>query len=82
MQFSHKILLRTSVFLWVIWGAVHILAGIIVLASDASGGFAAIADNIDPNLLQADYHQAIAGILNRHGWNLLWFGAATAVASF
>ena len=81
MQPHHKILLRISVLLWVIWGGVHILAGVIVLSSDPSGGFAAIADNVEPSLLQANYHPAIAGILNQHGWNLLWFGLATALGS-
>ncbi|WP_424969638.1 hypothetical protein [Dinoroseobacter sp. S76] len=65
--------------LWVIWGLVHTLAGVIVLSSDASGGFQAIADAVAPELLQAEYHPAAAGILNQHGWNLGWFGVATCI---
>lgn len=65
--------------LWVIWGLVHTLAGVIVLSSDASGGFQAIADAVAPALLQAEYHPAVAGILNQHGWNLGWFGVATCI---
>ena len=60
-------------------GAVHAFAGVIVLNSDASGGFAAIADAVDPALLAGDYHPAAGGILNQHGWNLLWFGVATLI---
>ncbi|MEM6514300.1 MAG: hypothetical protein AAF660_14920 [Pseudomonadota bacterium] len=71
--------LRLSAVLWVIWGLVHALAGFIVLSSDASGGFQAIADAVDPELLAADYHEAVGGILNQHGWNLGWFGLATIV---
>ncbi|KAJ55611.1 hypothetical protein ACMU_13035 [Actibacterium mucosum KCTC 23349] len=65
--------------LWVIWGLVHMLAGVIVLSSDASGGFAAIADAVPAEALVHSYHEAVGGILNQHGWNLLWFGAATVI---
>lgn len=65
--------------LWVIWGVVHALAGGIVLGSDASGGFQAVADAVAPELLQAEYHPAVGGILNQHGWNLGWFGVATVI---
>lgn len=71
--------LKIATVLWVIWGAVHAFAGVIVLTSDASGGFAAIADAVDPALLAGDYHPAAGGILNQHGWNLLWFGVATLI---
>ncbi len=74
-------LLRTSAILWVVWGAVHAFAGFIVLSNDASGGFQAIADAIDPELLEAAYHPAVGGILNQHGWNLGWFGLATVVGA-
>jgi hypothetical protein len=72
-------LLKVAAVLWVIWGLVHLLAGVIVLTSDASGGFAAIADAIDAETLAADYAPAVGGILNQHGWNLGWFGVATIV---
>ena len=69
--------LKVAAVLWVIWGLVHTLAGVMVLMSDASGGFAAIADAIYPAVLQAEYHPAVGGVLNQHGWNLGWFGIAT-----
>ncbi len=72
-------LLKVTTVLWVIWGLVHLLAGIIVLSSDASGGFAAIADAIDPATLAHDYEPAVGGILNQHGWNLAWGGVATVI---
>ena len=71
--------LKAATVLWLIWGAVHVLAGIMVLTSDAAGGLSAIADGVDAALLSGDYHPAIGGILNQHGWNLLWFGGATLV---
>ncbi|MEO0400362.1 MAG: hypothetical protein AAF224_13180 [Pseudomonadota bacterium] len=74
--------LKIAAVLWVIWGAVHMLAGAIVIPASASAGFAAIADAVDPALLEADYHPAVSGILNQHGWNLLWGGLATVVGAF
>lgn len=70
-------LLKTAPILWIIWGLVHVLAGVIVLNSDASGGFQAIADAVSAEALQADYHAAVGGVLNQHGWNLAWFGVVT-----
>lgn len=76
---TQSLALKIAAVLWVIWGLVHAFAGIVVLSSDASGGFAAIADAVDPALLAADYHPAVGAILNQHAWNLLWFGVATIV---
>ena len=73
--------LKVAAVLWVIWGLVHMLAGVMIISQDASGGFAAIADAIDPAALVADYHPAVGGILNQHGFNLLWIGLTTIVAA-
>ncbi|MEM7270254.1 MAG: hypothetical protein AAF401_13530 [Pseudomonadota bacterium] len=73
--------LKVAAVLWVIWGLVHCLAGVIVLSSDPSGGFAAVADAVDPAALAGDYHGAVGGLLNQHGWNLLWFGVVTLVGA-
>ena len=81
MSSQKKFALRVAAVLWVIWGLVHALAGVIVLTSDATSGFQAIADSVDPNLLINDYHEAVGGILNQHGWNLAWFGLATIVGA-
>ena len=75
------LLLRISTVLWVIWGAVHLFAGYVVISSDASGGFAAIADAVDPASLTMDYPAAVGGILNQHGWNLAWGGFATIIGA-
>ncbi len=73
--------LKLATVLWVIWGLVHLVAGVIVLSSDASGGFQAIADAIDPDTLAHAYEPAVGGILNQHGWNLAWFGVATVIGA-
>ncbi len=74
-------LLKAATVLWVIWGLVHLLAGVIVLSSDAGGGFAAIADAVDPEVFELDYPAAVGGILNQHGFNLAWFGVATVIGA-
>ena len=81
MTTSHSLALKIAAGLWVIWGLVHTLAGVIVLSSDPSGGFQAIADAVEPAVLQAEYHPAVGGILNQHGWNLAWFGIATIIGA-
>ncbi|MEM9619937.1 MAG: hypothetical protein AAF936_18435 [Pseudomonadota bacterium] len=81
MSQTHLMALKAAAVLWVIWGLVHMLAGFIVIPADASGGFAAIADAVDPEALAADYHPAVNGILDQHGWNLLWGGFATVVGA-
>ncbi len=81
MSNTHALALKIAAILWVIWGLVHTFAGVMVLVSDASGGFQAIADAVDPAALQADYHAAVGGVLNQHGWNLGWFGIATIIGA-
>ena len=81
MTKTHRTALKAATVLWVIWGLVHAFAGIMTIIQAPSGGFAGIADAIDPALLAADYHPAVGGILNQHGFNLLWVGSATFVGA-
>ncbi|MCV6593358.1 MAG: hypothetical protein OIF48_10430 [Silicimonas sp.] len=81
METNVKTALRLAALLWVIWGLVHLLAGVIVLSSDATGGFQAIADAVPGAELEAAYAPAVGGILNQHGWNLGWFGVATLIGA-
>lgn len=81
MSNLQKTLLKIAALLWVIWGAVHMLAGAMIIPADAAAGFAAIADAVAPEALQADYHPAVGGVLNQHAWNLLWGGFVTLVGA-
>ncbi len=81
MTQSQTSLLKLASVLWVIWGLVHMLAGIMTIIQPASQAFAAIADAVEPSLLSADYHPAVAAILNQHGFNLLWIGLTTTVGA-
>ncbi|MEM8547535.1 MAG: hypothetical protein AAGF46_05140 [Pseudomonadota bacterium] len=79
MTHRQRLLLKIAAVLWVIWGAVHVLAGVIVLSADAAGGFQAIADAVPAAQLAQDYPAAVGGVLHQHGWNLAWFGLCTLV---
>lgn len=73
--------LRASAILWIVWGLVHMFAGVIVLSSDTSAAIAAIADAVDPATLQMAYPDAAGALINQHGFNLLWFGLATTIGA-
>lgn len=77
-----SILLKISAVLWVIWGFVHLMAGVMIIPSDTTTGIQSIAAGVDPALLEMDYHEAVGAILNQHAWNLAWVGVTTVVAAY
>lgn len=79
MTDRNKLLLKISAVLWVIWGLVHMFAGVMTISQDTAGAVAGIADAVDPALLAGEYHPAVGAVLNQHGFNLLWIGAFTVV---
>jgi len=79
MTSQQTLFLKIAAVLWVIWGLVHMLAGVLTIAQDASGAVAGIADAVDPALIANDFHPAVGAVLNQHGFNLLWIGAFTVV---
>lgn len=81
MTKNQMLALKIAAVLWVLWGLVHMFAGGITIIREPSAGFAGIADAVDASLLVADYHPAVAGILNQHGFNLLWIGLATLIGA-
>ncbi len=80
-----SILLKIAAVLWVVWGIVHMFAGIVtinsVLSGDIAAGFSGIADAIDPAEFQIAYPDAVGGLLGQHGFNLLWIGAVTLLCA-
>ena len=74
-----SILLKISAILWVIWGLVHALAGVLTIAGDTATAVSGIADGVDPALLAMDYPDAAGAIINQHGFNLLWAGIVTII---
>ena len=73
--------LKAAAILWVIWGFVHLAAGVLVMVGDTASGFQAIADAVDPDTLALDYPAAVGGVLNQHAWNLAWGGLATLIGA-
>mmetsp|Transcript_22415 Transcript_22415/g.36094 ORF Transcript_22415/g.36094 Transcript_22415/m.36094 type:complete len:118 (-) Transcript_22415:4580-4933(-) len=51
------------------------------MSSDATGSVQAVADAVDPATLVRDYPAAAGALINQHGWNLGWIGAATLIGS-
>ena len=81
-----KNLFKISAVLWLFWGLVHILAGVMtmkgVLTGDISASVAGIADAIEPSLLQMDYSDASGAIIGQHGFNLFWIGIVILISTF
>lgn len=79
------ILFKASAILWIVWGLVHILAGVMtmkgILSDDISSSVSGIADAVDPNSIQMDYHEAAGAVIGQHGFNLLWIGAVTLISA-
>ncbi len=80
------VLFKISAILWIIWGLVHVLAGVMtvkgVLTDDISASVAGIADAVNPASLQMDYPKAAGAIIGQHGFNLFWIGLVTFFCAF
>lgn len=80
-----NILLKSSAVLWIVWGLVHILAGIMtmkgVLEGDIASSVIGIADAVDPEILRISYPEAAGAVLGQHGFNLLWIGIVTFISA-
>ncbi len=83
---NNSILFKIAGVLWVIWGAVHIIAGVLtmkgILTNDINSSVSGIADAIDPETLQMDYPDAAGAIIGQHGFNLFWIGIVTLICAF
>ncbi len=75
---AHTVL-KISAVLWVIWGLVHMFAGIMTMMQGTAAAVYAIADAADPAILDTVYPAAAGAIINQHGFNLLWIGAFATV---
>ena len=81
MRSLHVISLRIAAVLWLIWGLVHLLAGVLILTGDTTSGFQAIGDAVEPSTLIMDYPAAVGGVLQQHAWNLAWGGLVTIIGA-
>jgi len=78
---THTRLLRASAGLWVVWGLVHLFAGVASLSGTTVEMVQAVADAVPDAVLAISYPDAVGGILDQHAWNLGWFGAVTIVGA-
>ena len=81
MTKNQTMALRASAILWMIWGIVHILAGVMVISLAGADMFSGIGDAVNPEELASYYHPIVDAVVNQHGWNLGWIGVWTAVGS-
>jgi hypothetical protein len=58
-------LLRTNAVLWVSWGLVHMLAGVLTIAGDTPEAVQGIADGVEATL-EFDYPDAVGAIIDQH----------------
>ncbi len=81
-----KFLFKISAVLWILWGLVHIFAGVMtmkgVLTNDISASIIGIADGVDPESVSMDYPEAAGAVIGQHGFNLLWIGLTTFICAF
>ena len=77
---------KISAVLWILWGLVHVFAGIMtvsfILKGDMAGAVGGIADAVDPAVLQMAYPEAAGAVIGQHGFNLLWIGVVTFISAF
>jgi hypothetical protein len=76
---NSSIALKTSSVLWIIWGIVHVLFGIMIIFGDAGSGIKAIGNGVE--VAQDNYPEVLGAIMNQHGWNLVWFGVVTTIGA-
>lgn len=72
-------ILRIITVLWVIWGLIHAIAGVLTISQIAPNSISGIADNVDPAVFHEAYHAATDALINQHGFNLLWIGIFTTI---
>jgi hypothetical protein len=81
-----SVLFKMAAVLWIIWGLVHILAGVLtmnfILSGDIFASISGIADAVNPDTLQADYPAAAGAVIGQHGFNLFWVGLTTFISAF
>jgi hypothetical protein len=78
---SSSTILKIIAILWVVWGLVHVFAGVVIMSSETPDAVAAVADAVDPGVLTGPYHEAAGALINQHGFNLFWIGLVTLVGA-
>jgi len=74
-----SVLIKSSAVLWIVWGVVHVLFGVMIIIGDTGSGIQAIGNGVE--LPKINYPDVLGAIMNQHGWNLIWFGVATSIGA-
>ncbi|MBX2883060.1 MAG: hypothetical protein KTR32_24115 [Granulosicoccus sp.] len=77
----NTLILKIISVLWLIWGFVHVFAGVVTIARRAPDSVAGVADAVDPAEFIGSYHAATDALINQHGFNLFWIGLVTMVCA-
>ncbi len=82
MTNTQSLALKLAAVLWLVWGAIHVIAGVVIIsAPDAASAVQAVADAVPKEDLMFEAHPAASALYNQHGWNLGWIGAVTMVCA-
>jgi heme/copper-type cytochrome/quinol oxidase subunit 4 len=73
--------LKISAVIFITWGVAYIFAGGLLLNADAAIAINGFTGSANPDLLPVGYPDAIGGLVNHHGWTLIWFGAAVILGA-
>lgn len=77
----NTVVLKLISVLWLIWGFVHVFAGVITISRSAPDSVAGVADAVDPAEFTGSYHAAADALINQHGFNLAWIGLVTMICA-
>src|SRR6056297_1512824 len=81
-----SVLFKITAILWVVWGLVHILAGVMTMKGvpthDIGSSIIGIADAVDQEVLTMEYPAAAGAVIGQHGFNLFWVGLVTFICAF
>lgn len=70
---------------YILWGVMHAMIGIQILLINISQSSQQVIRSLyldaGPQSTPAQLGSVISGLINQHGWNLLWFGVVAVVVA-
>lgn len=85
---SNSALFHLSSVLWLIWGLVHVFAGVITMykVQAPNEGIAAACSGIldkvpEAKIRAVNYPTPVGGLISQHGFNLAWIGVVTTACA-
>ena len=81
MTSTHATAWKVAAALWVVWGLVHLGAGVLSLSVSTTEMVQNIADAVPDEELEVSYPDAAGAVLDQHAWNLAWFGVVALIGA-